>query len=225
MAKKIPYGISDYVRIIKEKFYYVDKTRFIETIEASAPFLFLIRPHRFGKSLWLNTMMTYYDILEAPNFENYFGQTYIGQNPTGEKNSYLILSFNFSGVNPELIDVKSSFEEHCSKCLNTFNNRYRSLLGDEYGELYPHNHPVESKIEFVTRYCQEKNLSIYLFIDEYDNFTNTILSQHGNLKYSDITHGNGFLRLFFNKIKLATTDKNASLKKIFINKVSMEKRL
>ena len=220
MAKKIPYGISDYVRIIKEKFYYVDKTRFIETIEASAPFLFLIRPHRFGKSLWLNTMMTYYDILEAPNFENYFGQTYIGQNPTGEKNSYLILSFNFSGVNPELIDVKSSFEEHCSKCLNTFNNRYRSLMGDEYGELYPHNHPVESKIEFVARYCQEKNLSIYLFIDEYDNFTNTILSQHGTLKYSDITHGNGFLRLFFNKIKLATTDKNASLKKIFITGVS-----
>ena len=93
MAKKIPYGISDYAEIMKENFYYVDKTRFIETIEASAPFLFLIRPRRFGKSLWLNTMMTYYDILEAPNFENYFGQTYIGQNPTGEKNSYLILSF------------------------------------------------------------------------------------------------------------------------------------
>ena len=220
MAKKIPYGISDYVRIIKEKFYYVDKTRFIETIEASAPFLFLIRPRRFGKSLWLNTMMTYYDVLEAPNFEKLFGETYIGQHPTGEKNSYLILSFNFSGVNPELTDVKSSFEEHCSKCLNTFNNRYRSLLGDEYGKLYPYNHPVESKIEFVARYCQENNLSIYLFIDEYDNFTNTILSQHGNIKYSDITHGNGFLRLFFNKVKLATTDKNASLKKIFITGVS-----
>ena len=220
MAKKIPYGISDYVRIIKEKFYYVDKTRFIETIEASAPFLFLIRPRRFGKSLWINTMMTYYDVLEAPNFEKLFGETYIGQHPTGEKNSYLILSFNFSGVNPELTDVKSSFEEHCSKCLNTFNNRYRSLLGDEYGKLYPYNHPVESKIEFVARYCQENNLSIYLFIDEYDNFTNTILSQHGNIKYSDITHGNGFLRLFFNKVKLATTDKNASLKKIFITGVS-----
>ena len=220
MAKKIPYGISDYVRIIKEKFYYVDKTRFIETIEASAPFLFLIRPRRFGKSLWINTMMTYYDVLEAPNFEKLFGETYIGQHPTGEKNSYLILSFNFSGVNPELTDVKSSFEEHCSKCLNTFNNRYRSLLGDEYGKLYPHNHPVESKIEFVARYCQEKDLSIYLFIDEYDNFTNTTLSQHGNIKYSDITHGNGFLRLFFNKVKLATTDKNASLKKIFITGVS-----
>jgi len=220
MAKKIPYGISDYARISKENYYYVDKTRFLETVEAAPPFLFLIRPRRFGKSLWLNTMMTYYDVQEAPNFYTLFGETYIGQHPTEEKNSYLILNFNFSGVNPDLDKVESSFEEHCSKSFASFNKRYRSLFDDDYLRLYPENHPAESKIEYIARYCQEKNLSIYLFIDEYDNFTNTILSQHGERKYADITHGNGFFRLFFNKIKLATTDKNASLKKIFITGVS-----
>jgi len=220
MAKKIPYGISDYARIMKENFYYVDKTRFIETVEVAPPFLFLIRPRRFGKSLWLNTMMTYYDVLEAPNFDALFGETYIGQHPTEEKNSYLILNFNFSGVNPELAKLESSFEDHCSKSFASFNRRYQSLFDDEYLRLYPENSPAESKIEYITRYCQEKKLSIYLFIDEYDNFTNTILSQHGERKYADLTHGNGFFRLFFNKIKLATTDKNASLKKIFITGVS-----
>ena len=93
MAKKIPYGISDYARISTENYYYVDKTSFIEKIEASAPFLFLIRPRRFGKSLWLNTMMTYYDMFEAANFDTLFGETYIGQHPTDEKNKYLILYF------------------------------------------------------------------------------------------------------------------------------------
>jgi hypothetical protein len=220
MAKKIPYGISDYARLMKEDFYYVDKTRFIETVEASAPFLFLIRPRRFGKSLWLNTMMTYYDVLEAKTFDVNFSNTYIGKHPTEEKNSYLILNFNFSGVNPDIDKVESSFEEHCSKCFNSFNNRYASILGEKYLKLYPKNDMVESKIEFITRHCEENNLPIYVFIDEYDNFTNTILSQHGNTKYSDITHGNGFFRLFFNKIKLATTAKNASLKKIFITGVS-----
>lgn len=220
MAKKIPYGISDYARIIKENFYYVDKTRFIETVEAAPPFLFLIRPRRFGKSLWLNTMMTYYDVSESENFDALFGETYIGQHPTGEKNNYLILNFNFSGVNPDLDEVKLSFENHCSRSFDTFNSSYRNLLGEDYISAYPKNDLAESKIEYITKSCQEKKLSIYLFIDEYDNFTNTILSEHGSLKYANITHGNGFLRLFFNKIKLATTGKNASLKKIFITGVS-----
>jgi len=220
MAKKIPYGISDYARIIKENYYYVDKTRFIESVEAAPPFLFLIRPRRFGKSLWLNTMMTYYDVNEAPNFDRLFGETYIGQHSTEEKNNYLILNFNFSGVNPDLVKLETSFEDHCSKSFDNFNAAYRSLLGEDYISNYPNASLAESKMEYVSNWCKRKNLSIYLFIDEYDNFTNTILSQHGERKYADITHGNGFFRLFFNKIKLATTDKNASIKKIFITGVS-----
>jgi len=220
MAKKIPYGISDYARIIKENYYYVDKTRFIESVEAAPPFLFLIRPRRFGKSLWLNTMMTYYDVNEAPNFDRLFGETYIGQHSTEEKNNYLILNFNFSGVNPDLVKLETSFEDHCSKSFDNFNAAYRSLLGEDYISNYPNASLAESKMEYVSNWCKRKNLSIYLFIDEYDNFTNTILSQHGEQKYAKITHGNGFFRLFFNKIKLATTGKNASLKKIFITGVS-----
>ena len=220
MAKKIPYGISDYACIIKENYYYVDKTRFIETVEASAPFLFLIRPRRFGKSLWLNTMKAYYDVNTANEFQELFGETYIGQNPTEEKNSYLILSFNFSSVDADLGSVKSSFEEHCSKSFDTFNDYYAQILGEEYINLYPKNHPAESKIEFITRFCQKKGLSICLFIDEYDNFTNTIISQHGERTYAEITHGSGFMRLFFNKIKAGTTEVGASIKKIFITGVS-----
>ena len=220
MAKKIPYGISDYAEIMKRNFYYVDKTRFIETIEAAPRFLFLIRPRRFGKSLWLNTMKAYYDVNTADQFVAIFGQTYIGQHPTDERNSYLILSFNFSNVNPALDKLEKSFEDHCSICFDAFNDNYRHLLGEEYREIYPKEQPSESKIEFIASYCKKKNLSIYLFIDEYDNFTNTILSQHGTTTYADITHGNGFLRMFFNKIKAGTTDVGASIKKIFITGVS-----
>lgn len=220
MAKQLPYGISDYARIMKENFYYVDKTRFIETVEASAPFLFLIRPRRFGKSLWLNTMTTYYDVLEASGFETYFGETYIGQHPTKERNSYLILSLNFSGVAAGLENVESSFEAHCQQSFHSFYKTYREILGKEFLIGIEKYTTAESQFEFLTRYCQEKELSIYLFIDEYDNFTNTILSQQGTNHYAGITHGNGFFRLFFNKIKMATTGKNASLKKIFITGVS-----
>jgi len=220
MAKKIPYGISDYAEIMKSNFYYVDKTHFIETVESSPRFLFLIRPRRFGKSLWLNLMKAYYDVNTADQFDVLFGQTYIGQHPTEEKNSYLILSFNFSGVNPDIDKVESSFEEHCQQSFNSFYKSYKLLLGNEFLIGFEKHKTAEAQIEYISRYCQEINLSIYLFIDEYDNFTNTILSQHGNTKYTDITHGNGFLRLFFNKIKAGTTDIGASIKKIFITGVS-----
>ena len=220
MAKKIPYGISDYARISSENYYYVDKTSFFEKIEASAPFLFLIRPRRFGKSLWLNTMKAYYDMNLTHQFDELFGNTYIGQHPTNEKNSYLILSFNFSGVNPDINNVEDSFESHCSLCFSAFNSRYASLLGDSYMHEYQKMNNAGSRLEFIAQQCKEKNLPIYLFIDEYDNFANTILSKHGNENYQKITHDEGFFRFFFNKIKLATTDSNASLKKIFITGVS-----
>ena len=220
MAKKIPYGISDYARISTENYYYVDKTSFFEKIEASAPFLFLIRPRRFGKSLWLNTMKAYYDMNLTSQFDELFGDTYIGQHPTNEKNSYLILSFNFSSVDPDLSKLKTSFEEHCQQAFYSFYTDYKSILGEAFLVDFEQYKTAESRIEFIARYCRQRNLSIYLFIDEYDNFTNTILSRHGEQTYAEITHGNGFLRLFFNKMKAATTEVGASLKKIFITGVS-----
>ncbi|KPA11265.1 hypothetical protein MHK_008530, partial [Candidatus Magnetomorum sp. HK-1] len=52
--KKIPYGDSDFGKIILENKLYIDKTRFINELEALPDYTFLIRPRRFGKSLWIN---------------------------------------------------------------------------------------------------------------------------------------------------------------------------
>ena len=94
-TKRIPYGISDFRLLSGEDYYYVDKTRFIEEIEKCPNFLFLIRPRRFGKSLWLAMLTAYYDIAAKDQFEELFGRFYIGSHPTPERNSYLILKFNF----------------------------------------------------------------------------------------------------------------------------------
>jgi len=96
--KKNPYGITDFEIIRKENYYYIDKTKFIKTIEDSPRYLFFIRPRRFGKSLWLSLMECYYDINRKEEFDRLFKGTYIHQNPTGEENSYFILKLNFSRV-------------------------------------------------------------------------------------------------------------------------------
>ena len=91
MMKQIPYGITDFSRIQKENYYYVDKTMFIEKIEMQPPYLFLIRPRRFGKSLTLAMLEAYYDVNHAEQFDELFGQLYIGQHPTKLHNQFLII--------------------------------------------------------------------------------------------------------------------------------------
>ena len=219
-TKKIPYGISDFQAVSLDNFYYVDKTRFIKEIEESPRFLFLIRPRRFGKSLWLNMLKMYYDINAREQFDALFGQYYIGKHPTPEHNSYLILSFNFAQVNPDPKVLLQSFEEHTSYCFDNFNAKYAHLLGEDYLEEYAKATNAGSRLEYVALRCMQAKQPIYLIIDEYDNFTNVVLSRYGHSRYHDLTHGAGFFRFFFNKIKGATTDSGASFKRMFISGVS-----
>ena len=219
-TKKIPYGISDFQLLASDDYYYVDKTRFIEEIERSPRFLFLIRPRRFGKSLFLTMLRLYYDIDTREQFDALFGQYYIGQHPTPERNSYLILSFNFAQVNPDPEVLIQSFEEHASGCFERFNVKYAHLLGEGYLEGYAKKPNAESRFEYITNRCSAAGQSVYLIIDEYDNFTNVVLSRYGHSRYHELTHGAGFFRFFFNKIKGATTDVGASVKRMFISGVS-----
>ena len=219
-TKLIPYGISDFRRIMEENYYYVDKTRFIEQVEMAPPFLFLIRPRRFGKSLWLALLELYYDIDTRDDFDRLFGGLYIGQHPTAKRNSYLILKFNFAMVNPEMDALWESFEIHASTCFDRFNAKYAHLLGEDYLEGYAATTNAESKLEYIALRCERANQPIYLIIDEYDNFTNVVLSRHGHERYRDLTHGAGFFRFFFNKIKGVTTGAGAAVRRMFITGVS-----
>ena len=218
--KRIPYGISDFRLLSGEDFYYVDKTRFIGEIEKCPNFLFLIRPRRFGKSLWLSMLELYYDMAMKDKFEELFGRFYIGSHPTPDRNSYLILQFNFAMVNPEPEVLEQSFEEHTSACFDVFNAKYAHLLGEGYLEGYAKKPNAESRLEYICNCCKLVDQSVYLIIDEYDNFTNVVLSRYGHDRYHALTHGAGFFRFFFNKIKGVTTGAGAAVKRMFISGVS-----
>lgn len=135
MMKQIPYGITDFGRIQKENYYYVDKTMFIEKIEMQPPYLFLIRPRRFGKSLTLAMLETYYDINYVEQFNELFGHLYIGQHPTRLHNKFLIMRFNFSEVSSNVNEVEPSFKLHCCNKIKDFVYKYEHLLGKEIWEV------------------------------------------------------------------------------------------
>lgn len=128
MAKKIPYGLTDYLRIVTEDYYYIDKTQYIEKLEQTATFLFLIRPRRFGKSLFLNMLNCYYDVKYANRFNELFGNQYIGKHPTGEQNKYLALYFNFSAVRGTGHELEQNFNIYAKIQMEGFADQYAAYF-------------------------------------------------------------------------------------------------
>ena len=88
--KAIPYGLSDFKRVLEENYYYIDKSMFIPLIEEYGNFLYLIRPRRFGKSLFLNMLDFYYNKIYEKDFELFKG-CYIYDKPTKLKNSFCVI--------------------------------------------------------------------------------------------------------------------------------------
>jgi len=220
--KKIPYGKSDIVQILRENYYYIDKTRFIPLIEQAGDYLFFIRHRRFGKSLWLATLETYYDILNRDKLTTIFKDTWISENLTSEAGKYFILRFNFSMVDPHPDRVEESFNFTCVQSIKKFASRYASYLPEELREEILSQKKSDEALRILTMgdLYECTGHKLYILIDEYDNFTNTILSEYSSRTYHDITHGSGFLRYFFNLLKGATTGPEAPVGRIFITGVS-----
>ena len=210
----LPYGISDFRRVKLENYYYIDKTDFIPKIEKQPPFLFLIRPRRFGKSLFLNMLAFYYDTFYADEFEAVFGDCYIYTHPTKEKNSYYILKFDFSAVSTKG-DIDDNFSFHCNLKMSAFIDKYQlDLQIDMQKEAH-------KNLGLIFEYCKKQNLPLYIMIDEYDNFINNIL-MHNQTNYKKLvsSQSEAIYKEFFKLLKAGTSDNASALKKMFITGVS-----
>ena len=217
-AKRIPYGMMNFVAVREDNCYYVDKTRFVEKVEDANKFFFFIRPRRFGKSLTLSMLRHYYDINQTERFEQLYGDLYIGKNPTPNHNRYLVIYLNFAVVNADLGNYRSSMDAHCNTEFNYFCDVYEQYLPKGIKEEMNRKNGCVEQLDYLYKEVQKKDARIYLFIDEYDHFTNHILSDATRLKeYKDETHGTGYLRSFFDTIKSGT---DSSIERVFVTGVS-----
>ncbi len=218
--KKISYGQAEFGTLRSDNCYYVDKTRFIPLLEAAPRYVFFVRPRRFGKSLWLSVLEYYYDINEKDRFEEMFGGTYISDHPTENRNSYLIMTFNFAAVNPDPLYIRESFEDNGRAVAEDFLKRYPRYFSRSEQEEILSLPTAEGLLRRIFSHTARSGLKLYMFIDEYDNFANTVLSVSGKDEYERLTRGQGFFRFFFNLLKTATSVKGSGLDRLFITGVS-----
>ena len=216
--KRIPYGMMNFIDVREDDCYYVDKTHYIPLIENANKYFFYIRPRRFGKSLTISMLHHYYNILEADKFEKWYGDLYIGKHPTPERNSYLIIYLNFAVVNAELNSYRQSLDAHCNTEFNFFCDVYAQYLPEGIKEEMNKKKGAVEQLDYLYKECVKTNQQIYLFIDEYDHFTNKILSEPSCLEdYKSETHGTGYLRSFFDTVKAGT---DSTIKRCFVTGVS-----
>ena len=219
-AKLLPYGMTDIKAIIQENYYYVDKSHFIPMLEDMSRFAFLIRPRRFGKSLLIALLESYYDVARKHEFDSIFGDLWIHKNQTTNRNKFLVLRLNFSILDSRLEYIEQSFHTTLGMDFDLFACRYASYYPEGFREGLAALPLAADKLNYLFKESSKAGQKLYLFIDEYDNFSNTILAEYGDKTYEELTHGTGFFRSFFNVLKGGTTGVDSALGRLFITGVS-----
>lgn len=212
-AKQIPYGIQNFVQVITQNYYYVDKTMYIPKLEDSHNNLFCIRPRRFGKSVLLSMLHAYYDCRTKDKFQEWFGDLWIGKNPTPLQGRYQILHLDFSQVGGTIENLEEKFNFYLGVQLNGFVRDYLEFYSEKVQRQVEETKDAGGKLAIIQSEARSKNYPLYLIIDEYDNFTNTVLNEQGENVYWAITHAEGFYRDIFKKFK-------GSFERIFMMGVS-----
>ncbi|MEM7538021.1 MAG: AAA family ATPase [Chloroflexota bacterium] len=224
---KFPYAIRDFSELITENYHYVDRTAHIRFIEEWGKELLFLRPRRFGKSLWLSTMMDYYDIAKEDNFERLFGHLAIGQNPTPLRNSYMVMRWDFSKVQSHgtIEQIEASLHARINDAINSFYTDYRDILPSP---APPTSSDALSTFSTLLDVVRSLGHKLYLFIDEYDNFGNEVLmvpkkktaqeNEQQLERYTTLVKGEGLFKTLFKNLKSAGS--GDGLDRVFMTGVS-----
>ena len=199
--RKLPKGISNYEDIVEENRIYVDKTMYIEELEnLSDKTIMFLRPRKFGKTLFTSTLECYYDKNKKDKFEKLFGNTYIGKNPTENKNKYCILRFNFSGISTNTFEeTKNGFKNSTIESIKIFIAKYNL---DFYINENQEAEEILNSL-YTAFQIQKANEKIYVIIDEYDHFANELLGFRTD-EFKNLVAKNGKIRKWYEILKKGT---------------------
>lgn len=212
--RKLPNGISNYEELVEDNCLYVDKTMYIKKLEnLEDKRIMFLRPRKFGKTLFTSVLENYYDILKEDKFEKLFGNTYIGQKPTQNKNKYHILRFNFSGISTTTeAETIEGFKREVASSVDVFVKKYGL---DFYVDINDQAEYILDNL-FKAFYIQKAGEKIYVIIDEYDHFANELLGFETE-KFKNLVSKKGKVRKWYEILKKGT---ETVVERIFITGVA-----
>ncbi|MGB0931318.1 MAG: AAA family ATPase, partial [Chitinophagales bacterium] len=207
---KIPYGsVGTFNDLVTQGYLYVDRTMYLEKLEAlNKKHLFFLRPRRFGKSLFVSVLEHYYGLEHQDKFDRLFGKYYIGQNPTPLRNSYLVLKFNFSGINTATNETThKGFLSNVRIGISRFLKKYSSIFNPKNLEVLQNISAPEIMLNQLWYWVQTESQGkkVYVLIDEYDQFTNEMVAYRFE-EFKKVVGRNGWIRKFYETLKIGADD-------------------
>ena len=197
-VKNLPYGIASFEDLKVKNRYCVDKSMYIPKLEDAGDFLCMVRPRRFGKSVFLSMLRDYYDMSSQGRFDSLFEGLWIKECPTKLRGKYQVIYFDFSQAAVGQGDLETRFHKYCGLKLNSFAETYANYYGTDFRDnvrsLFPDS---ASQLIYICEEARKRQIPLYLIIDEYDNFTNNVLNEKGEAVYHALTHATGFYRDVF----------------------------
>ena len=211
---KFPYGLADFPRLIRDGYVYVDRTMHIRDVEELGAQLLFVRPRRFGKSLWLRTLATYYDLRTEDRHDELFGGLAAGRDPTPDAHRFFVLRWDFSNVSPRgtVDDVARALNDYVRSTLRLFLGDYREFLPE-----VPIRDDAKNTFLEILGAIRQTGHPLYLLIDEYDNFANEVMVRDEGT-YSGLVHGDGPFKELMKTVKDAT--QGQGLERLFVTGVS-----
>ncbi len=204
---KLPYGESNFEKIRTRGYHYVDKTRYIELLETQAEsYIMILRSRRFGKTLFCDMLGCYYDRRYEDRFDELFKGTYIHDHPTRGRNSHLVLTFDFSGINTETLrNANEGFAAEVGRRVRLFTGLYREYFSPAERKYILAQSGPNDILSALFDKIAEENLGkcVYVIIDEYDHFANNLISQ-GKEMFKDLVRTDGYVRPFYEALKKGT---------------------
>jgi hypothetical protein len=216
MKKRVLYAEASYEAIVEKNGYFVDKTAYIAKLELVDNPVFL-RPRRFGKSLLCTMLECYYDIRRKDRFEELFGHTWIGRNPTPLHHSCFVLHLDFSIVETgDMAAMEKSFNHVCNLGMETLVDLNKGIFQDMVG--VDRAESAAANLQTILK-CIRVNAfpPLFIIIDEYDNFANQLIVRHKDRLFQELMDDEGFLKTFFKTLKEGR--KNRTIQNVFITGV------
>ena len=175
--KPLPIGIDDFKTIIEEDYYYVDKTKMIESLlDDGAGVTLFTRPRRFGKTLNMSMLNYFFNLKKKEENRKLFENLYISKSKyMNQQGEYPVIYLSFK-------DIKALNWEKCYYLT-------RRLIGYLYNEfeflrerlnkkdlsdfdkvwLDEEGADWENSLKNLLRYLYEyHNKKVVVLIDEYD---------------------------------------------------------
>ncbi len=204
--KKIPYGtVGSFEDLITQGYLYVDRTTYLQKLEdLDEKHLFFLRPRRFGKTLFLSVLQYYYGLEHEDKFEKLFGNLYAGKHSTPLKNSYFVLSLDFSGINTQTDKTThDGFLASVRYGVEDFLKTYHTFFNSENLEILFEISSPEEIMKQLWNWVkhQGEGRKVYILIDEYDHFTNEMVAYRFE-EFKKVVGRNGWVRKFYETLKI-----------------------